>query len=108
MEDVILSRLQLVQHALEALGDSDQVVFVTFQTQIQLVLPSTKLSNQGKEVATVAIEEMIPNGCTNIWAALELGLEEANKLRGQPVNTALLFFTDENQIEIHQWELPLH
>jgi hypothetical protein len=98
LEDVNLSRLQLVQHALktivETLDECDQVEFITFSSRATLTLPPTQLTDCGRRQARTAIDGMIPNGGTNIWDALRLGLEEAKRFKGWHVNTMMLLFTD--------------
>jgi Mg-chelatase subunit ChlD len=98
LEDVDLSRLQLVQHALktivETLDECDEVEFITFSNRATLTLPPTRLTDSGRQRARTAIDGMTPNGATNIWDALRLGLEEAKRFKGWHVNTMMLLFTD--------------
>jgi Mg-chelatase subunit ChlD len=98
LESVDISRLALVQHALktiiEVLGDEDQVTFITFSDDADLLLPATPLTAAGKSAARMAINSMQSTNSTNIWAALRSGLRSADQFRGLQFNTSLLLFTD--------------
>jgi hypothetical protein len=98
MEEIDLSRLELVQHALktiiEALGDTDEIVFITFHSCASICLPPTQMNAAGKRAAIKVVEMMDPNGGTNIWDALRLGLEQGKSYQGRGFNTTLLLFTD--------------
>jgi hypothetical protein len=98
IENINISRLQLVQHALkmivEILCDTDEIVFITFDTRAELVLPATRMTSEGKSRANEIINNMYEKGATNIWDALRLGLEQAKGFSGRGFNTSLLLFTD--------------
>jgi hypothetical protein len=98
MEQINISRLELVQHALktiiETLGDTDEIVFITFHSHASICLPPTQMNSAGKRTAIDVLETMNPNGGTNIWDALRLGLEEGKSYQGRGFNTVLLLFTD--------------
>jgi hypothetical protein len=98
VENTNISRLQLVQHALkmivETLCDPDEIVFITFHARAELVLPTTRMTSEGKSRANDVINNMQEKGMTNIWDALRLGLEQAKGFYGRGFNTSLLLFTD--------------
>lgn len=93
-----LSRLQLVQHSLhtivETLSPQDQVVFIEFETNARVILTATKMDKSGKTKAKRAIDNLEDKGSTNIWGALQLGVEQAKSLASSQSNIALLLFTD--------------
>ena len=95
-ENVSFSRLALVKHALKTIGSTlnadDKMALITFSSKAKLVLEPTKVDNMGKNVIFEEIKKMYPDGCTNIWDALRLGLIEAQKYRNY--NTSLILFTD--------------
>jgi Mg-chelatase subunit ChlD len=98
MEMIDISRLELIQHALrtivQTLGDTDELVFITFESRASLCLSQTKMNLSGKIRANQAIDEMIAGGGTNIWDALTVGFEQAKTFEGRGFNTSLLLFSD--------------
>jgi Mg-chelatase subunit ChlD len=98
LEDLNLSRLQLVKHALKTivatLSEQDEICLITFSGNATLRLPSTKMTDIGKIRANDAIDGMIEEGATNIWDALRLGIQEARKIIDPEMITSLLLFTD--------------
>jgi len=98
LEDLNLTRLQLVKHALKTvistLSDSDEITLITFDTTASVLLPSTRLNSQGKERVTSAIDSMVDKCATNIWDALKLGIDCAFGLQGKGFNISLMLFTD--------------
>ncbi|KAH0788562.1 von Willebrand factor type A domain containing protein [Histomonas meleagridis] len=98
MEDLFLSRLQLVQHALNTilalLGDDDYITLIAFDDQASVVLQPTKTTAAGKSLAGNAVKSLYTKGCTNIWDALRLGIQNAKKFDGEEYNISILLFTD--------------
>ena len=68
------------------------MALITFSGKAKLVLEPTNVDNMGKNIIFYEIKKMYPDGCTNIWDALRLGLIEAQKYRNY--NTSLILFTD--------------
>lgn len=98
MEDINLSRLQLVQHSLKTvvstLGDQDQVVFIEFEGNARVIMEATQMDASGKANAITVIDNMEDKGSTNIWDALRLGVQHAKSFSGRGYNTSMLLFTD--------------
>ena len=95
-EDYGISRLGLVKHALKTvvhtLNKEDKISLITFETNAEMCLEATQVDDTGKDIILGEIEEMEPDGCTNIWDALRLGMIEAQKYK--EYNTCLMLFTD--------------
>ena len=95
-ENVSFSRIALVKHALKTIASimnaDDKMALITFSGKAELVLEPTNVDNMGKNIIFDEIKKMYPDGCTNIWDALRLGLIEAQKYRNY--NTSLILFTD--------------
>ena len=95
-ENVSFSRLALVKHALKTIASTlnkdDKMSLITFSSNAKLVLEHTNVDNMGKNLIFDEIKKMYPDGCTNIWDALRLGLIEAQKYK--KYNTSLILFTD--------------
>jgi len=98
LEELSLTRLQLVQHSLKtiisSLSDNDEITLITFDSTARIHLQTTQLTSSGKEATIHAIESMHPSGLTNIYGALCLGIERAQSLQGQSKNVSLMLFTD--------------
>jgi Mg-chelatase subunit ChlD len=95
-EDVGISRLGLVKHALKTVASTmnqeDKMCLITFETRAKMCLKATRVNDMGKNLIFDEIQKMRPSGCTNIWDALRLGMIEAQKYNGS--NTCLMLFTD--------------
>eukprot|EP01064_Diplonema_japonicum_P018140 TRINITY_DN26832_c0_g1_i1.p1 TRINITY_DN26832_c0_g1~~TRINITY_DN26832_c0_g1_i1.p1 ORF type:complete len:485 (+),score=158.17 TRINITY_DN26832_c0_g1_i1:57-1457(+) len=81
------------------LGSRDRLGIVMYNEKAEVVLPLTKMDDDGKGLARDAIDSMTPSGRTNIEEGLTLGVEEI--LKGVPcgstsgeVNHAVWLFTD--------------
>jgi len=95
-EDAGISRLGLVKHALKTvvstLNKEDKMSLITFSSKAKMCLEVTDVNDMGKNVIIDEINKMYPDGCTNIWDALRLGMIEGQKYKDY--NTCLLLFTD--------------
>ena len=95
-EDAGISRLGLVKHALKTvvstLNKEDKMSLITFNSRAKMCLEVTDVNDTGKNVIIDEINKMYPDGCTNIWDALRLGMIEGQKYKDY--NTCLLLFTD--------------
>ena len=95
-EDYGISRLGLVKHALKTvvhtLNKEDKMSLIKFETNAEICLEATQVDDTGKDMILEEIQKMKPDGCTNIWDALRLGMIEAQKYK--EYNTCLMLFTD--------------
>lgn len=108
-ENTTLTRLQLVQYSLKTiisvLGNEDRITLISFSNFAKVELENVLLTDDGKQRANKIIDEFSTGGCTNIWDALDKGIDQAikekdiiqelNKNNGDfQINTSLLLFTD--------------
>ena len=95
-EDVGISRLGLVKHALKTVASTmnkeDKMSLITFEDEAKMLLKATEVNEMGKNLIFDEIKKMRPGGCTNIWDALRIGMIEAQKYKDY--NTCLMLFTD--------------
>ena len=96
-ESLLLTRLQLVMHALKTivatLTEIDSITLISFCSKAQVVLPHTKLNKEGRNAVHFYIENLVPHAGTNIWEALQLGIDSATAFENEN-NVSLLLFTD--------------
>ena len=95
-EEVGISRLGLVKHALKAIvptmNKEDKMCLITFSKKAQICLETTNVDDTGKNIILEEIKKMSPGGWTNIWDALRIGIIEAKKYKNY--NVCLMLFTD--------------
>ena len=95
-EEVGISRLALVKHALKTVASTmnkdDKMSLITFNGKAKMRLEATNTDDIGKNIIFDEIKKMNPDGCTNIWDALRVGMREAQKYK--MYNTCLMLFTD--------------
>ena len=95
-EEVGISRLALVKHALKTVASTmnkdDKMSLITFNGKAKMRLEATNTDDIGKNIIFDEIKKMKPDGCTNIWDALRVGMKEAQKYK--MYNTCLMLFTD--------------
>ncbi|KAK8852664.1 hypothetical protein M9Y10_017653 [Tritrichomonas musculus] len=103
-----ISRLQLVQYSLKTivstLGSSDEITIITFNSSAHVRASGVKLDLNGKEKVDRMIDQMYPNGGTNLWDGINKGIDEVvkqqKKKQQDKMITSLLVFTD-GQPNIH-------
>ncbi|KAK8871315.1 hypothetical protein M9Y10_007035 [Tritrichomonas musculus] len=103
-EDTSISRIQLVQYSLKTiistLGESDQLTIITFNGKAHVKASGVLLTREGKERVNKIIDDIDPDGMTNLWDGLDKGINEAIKQQNKRMNTSLLVFTD-GQPNVH-------
>lgn len=92
------SKISLVRKAMRRLvrnlRDKDRVAFVAFDTRVSLLLPFTKMDQEGKSTAKDAIGRLKVGSSTNLCGGLLEGIELLkNDNSGNEVQ-AILLFTD--------------
>jgi Mg-chelatase subunit ChlD len=69
-----LSILDIAKHALKtvvhSLGDDDRLALVAFDHRAETVLQTTVMTKEGRDKAIEALENLQPQGQTNIWGGL--------------------------------------
>lgn len=93
------SRLDLVKHSVNTIismmTPSDQLCLITFNGNAMLNFPVTAMTDKNKEHALKIAEELRPNGCTNIWGALKLSMDQVlDAVSCRDTNNFILLFTD--------------
>ncbi|KAH3765853.1 von willebrand factor type A domain protein [Pelomyxa schiedti] len=94
-----LSVLDLVKHAvktvLHTLSPEDRVALVAFDDYAVTSFPLLEMSEDGRMCAILSLEELRPNGSTNIWEGLLAGMEALRApATGNPRRKYLLLLTD--------------
>lgn len=74
-----LDRLDLVKHAVKTvvatLQPQDRLALVTYSDQAETKMPLTHMDGRGAEFAKEALDKLKPDGATNLWAGLKMGLD---------------------------------
>ena len=96
-ESLSFTRMALVKHSLKTivstLGPNDQIELIKFSGRASIELYPTFVNDTNKDKIFDAIKKLKPNGCTNIWDALRIAINEAQKF-DKNFNTYLMLFTD--------------
>lgn len=92
------SRLDLVKHSMNTiintLSDDDYLAIVPFSTSANVLLGLTKMNLLGKENAKNTIARLKPDGSTNIWDGLRVGINLARDDICADRNVVTLLLTD--------------
>ena len=98
MEDLSFSRLQLVKHSMNTiistLEDDDMLCLITFESKAKMLLEPIKMDKTGREMSLEQIKNIHPDGCTNLWDGLRVGINSTKKYLNSNYNIQLLLFTD--------------
>ena len=91
------SRLDLVKHSIATIQHSlqpgDKLAIVKFSSEAQVVLDITEV--RGNEpLITSRVNALTPDGITNIWAGLKMGIDLANHQDNTIYNTSVMLLTD--------------
>ena len=94
-----LSQLDLVKHALKtivhALTQNDRLSIVSFSDNAAILLKLREIDEDGRSIASAAIEQLQTDASTNIWDGLKTGLDIlAEGQRPSGSNAALFLLTD--------------
>ncbi|CAF0751199.1 unnamed protein product [Didymodactylos carnosus] len=93
-----LSQLDIVKHALKtiihSLREADRLSVVSFSERAATVFQLLKMDNEGKTTALTTIENLTPNGSTNLWDGLKTGLQILSEGSSDKSNSALFLLTD--------------
>jgi hypothetical protein len=94
-----LSQLDLVKHALKtivhSLTQNDRLSVVSFDDRATILFKLQQMDEDGRSSALAALEQLQPEGSTNLWVGLKTGLEvlaEGQRTNGS--NVALFLLTD--------------
>ncbi|KAL9645704.1 hypothetical protein ABK040_003436 [Willaertia magna] len=92
------SRLDLVKHSvrtiINVLKPQDQLAIVSFTDNAAVELPLTHMTEEGRTQANTQLNSLTPQGCTNLWDGLRVGLEMASEPSCKSTNTVVVLLTD--------------
>lgn len=101
VESTGITVLQLVKHSIKTiihcLNDSDYLSIVAYSSKAKVVTQMMAMTEQNKKTTLAKLDELQPDGQTNLWDGLQNGLElmRTNKdLKASEKNSAILLFTD--------------
>mmetsp|Transcript_26657 Transcript_26657/g.61315 ORF Transcript_26657/g.61315 Transcript_26657/m.61315 type:complete len:493 (+) Transcript_26657:75-1553(+) len=86
-----------VRTVIASLGDTDRLAVVAFDDQQDIVVPLTKMDEEGKTLANKKVEALDDRGGTDIWGGLFEGLEilrNAPKDSSVPREAHVILLTD--------------
>lgn len=93
-----LTVLDVVKHALRtiahSLGESDSFSLVEFSTVARVVLSAVAMGAEGKATALTGIDSLRPDGQTNLWDGISLGLDALRSVEDASRVQACLLLTD--------------
>lgn len=79
VEEFDIDLLDVVKHSVKTvinmLGTEDRLSIVAFSSTATTHLTLTSMSEPGRRRAISSLEALEPNGATNLWAGLQMGLE---------------------------------
>jgi len=93
-----LSVLDVVKHALKTIiknmGDNDRLALVAYSNDASTVFDLTKMDASGKATTEARLEDLQPNGMTNLWDGLKNGFELLKKGSEKGRLQHVMLFTD--------------
>ena len=82
---------QAASHLIDLLNIKDRLAVVMYDTEINVVSPSRKMSDANKDIVKGEIQRIISRGSTNLFAGWVKGCEQvAERMSGNSFNRALL------------------
>ena len=93
-----LSRLDLVKHTLNtithSLNDNDMVCIIKFSNTASVISDFIKQTRMGKEKTLENIKMLQPEGMTNLWAGIKMGIDKINSVYTDAYNVSMIVMTD--------------
>lgn len=93
-----LSMLDIAKHAVKTvistLTDQDRLCLVQFYKDSAMVLPLTAMDEAGRNRAVAEVDKMTFGSGTDLWAGLNMGLDELYKKRSQDRLPHIMLLTD--------------
>ncbi len=93
-----LEVLDVVKHSiatlLTSLSSSDSLSIISFSNQAHLLLEHAPMDEPGKALAAQTLKTLKPDGLTNLWGGLALGLEVSKIHHKNNVNSGIFLLTD--------------
>jgi hypothetical protein len=93
---------QAVRFVIQSLGSSDRLSIVVFSSSSRRIFPLRRMSDQGKEDATVAVNSVSANGGTNVVDGLKKGVRVlAERREKNPVSSIILLSDGKDTTTLH-------
>ncbi len=93
-----LTRLDLVKHTLNtivhSLSDNDMLCIVKFSNNAYVISDFIKLNRSGKSIVSENIKKLQPDGMTNLWAGIKLGIDKISSVYNDSANISMIVMTD--------------
>ena len=97
-----LSQLDLVKHAIRTivsgLNENDNFSLITFSTNASIVFELTKMNQINKQRVIAKLDELRPDGTTNLWDGIKTGIDvlssNANANANTNTNSVMFVLTD--------------
>ena len=98
LNDVGFTILDITKHAIktiiESLNENDRISIVTFSDVGKVICGMTEITKSNKTYLKSQVQNLATEGCTNIWAGLNIGLRQFTNRNNEPHTKSLLFMTD--------------
>lgn len=95
--DVGFTILDITKHAIktiiESLNNNDRISIITFSDVAKVVCGMTNITESNKTYLKTLISNLNTEGCTNVWAGLNMGLKQFSN-DATICNKSLMFMTD--------------
>lgn len=106
------SKLSLLKRAvrfvIQNLGPSDRLAVVTFSSSARRIFPLRRMTDQGREDATLAVNSLSSNGGTNIVEGLKKGVRVLEERRERnPVASIILLSDGKDTYNLNNTHQPL-
>ena len=93
-----LTRIDLVKHTLNtfvhSLSDNDMMCIIKFSNNAYIVSDFIKLNRTGKDITIENIKKIQPDGMTNMWAGIKLGIDKISSVFNNDYNISMILMTD--------------
>lgn len=92
------TRLDLVKHGVNTmanlLNEYDSLAIISFSTAARVVMPPTLMNQDGRTKVTAALQTIYPDAQTNIWDAIRVAAQLANRTEMAGRNLVGMLLTD--------------
>eukprot|EP00833_Pecoramyces_ruminatium_P003317 jgi/Orpsp1_1/1177349/evm.model.c7180000061101.1 len=99
MERIKITRLELIKHSLKtivsALRKEDKICVIEFSNNVKMIVEPVELSNKDiKDEVINKINDMKTSGMTNMWAGINMAIENSKSIPYQNYQKSIMVFTD--------------
>jgi len=93
-----LTVLDIVKHAMKTIIRNsqahDRLAVVAYSNDAKIIFGATVMDNSGRDTADTKLDELIPNGMTNLWDGLKVGMEVLRSAAEPGRLQHIMLFTD--------------